>query len=295
MKLAACLLLLFSPAWAATDVDAAWSLLAGALADQNAAHRAQGLTALGNLPNNSRASQMAESALTDKEWSVRRAAAAALGEMDARSSIPKLQQALEDDTPDVVFAAARSLWVMGDRSARDVFLQILARERSDSPGVVKGAMRDAKSKAHNPAALAWMGLKQGAGMALGPFAMGVDVIEELVKDNSAAARALAASLLAEDSDPGSLSRLEDALEDKNWAVRVAAARAVGRRGSKSSLPKLQQRLQDDKEAVRCMAAASIVRLSLLPAPKPPVLRPRPKGQPKAPARTPAAPAQPSVK
>jgi hypothetical protein len=57
-------------------------------------------------------------------------------------------------------------------------------------------MRQAKHKLHNPGALAMMGVKESAGMFLGPVSMGITVFEELRKDGSASARTLATALLA---------------------------------------------------------------------------------------------------
>lgn len=134
-------------------------------------------------------------------------------------------------------------------------------ERHARPGVVRGSINAAKKKLHNPAALALLGVNEAAGARLGPFAMGVSVIEAFAKDNSAPTRTLCATLLASDNSPDSIHELEDALGDKNWVVRAAAAKALGNYPRKGVIPKLQEMLQDDKEPVRFMAAASLVRLT----------------------------------
>ncbi len=253
-------LLLIPLSLAAAQVDP-WAILTRGVAEENITKRTSALNALATLGGKRRAVALVEPALSDKEWSVRQASATALGQMGARSSIPKLQQALQDPVADVAFSAARALWDLGDRSGREIFLEVLTGERSDKPGSVRGAMRDARSKLRRPRSLAVMGLKEGAGFALGPFSMGIGVVEELLKDGGATARALSASLLASDPDPGSLRHLQAALADKNWAVRVAAARALGTQSDQASLPKLEARLEDEKDAVRYMAAASILRLN----------------------------------
>ncbi|HYM09191.1 MAG TPA: HEAT repeat domain-containing protein [Bryobacterales bacterium] len=261
---------------AATDPEAAaWAVLTHGATDPSVTKRAQALAALGTIGPLPRAAQLVEAGLSDKDWSVRQAAAASLGVMGSTSSIPKLRQALQDETPDVSFTAAKSLWEMGDRSGRDVFLEILAGERSDSPGLVRGAMRDAKAKFHNRSGLALMGVKEGAGYALGPFAIGVTLLEDALKDSTATARALSAGLLGTDTDPQSFQQLGEALGDKNWIVRAAAAKALGARSDKTVIPKLQARLEDDKDPVRYMAAASIIRLSI-PKAKPRPLRRAPR-------------------
>src|SRR5439155_24179195 len=77
----------------------------------------------------------------------------------------------------------------------------------------------------------------------------------------APSRALAANLLAKDSDAQSLEQLEQALDDKNAGVRAAAASALGRRFSRSSIRKLEPLLEDKAEGPRYMAAAAIIRLT----------------------------------
>jgi HEAT repeat protein len=223
-----------------------------------------------------------EAALIDKEVEMRQTAAAALGDIKSRASIPKLKEALSDVAPEVSFTAARALWNMGDKSGRDIFMEVLAGERADSGGLLKSSMRDAKAKLHNPAALAMLGIKESAGMFLGPFAMGFTVFEELRKDASASARTLSAALLSTDDDPNTISSLEGALQDKNWIVRAAAAKALSARSSTGSVTKLVPLLEDKQEGARDIAAAAIIKLDVdarkarvkkTPAPKKPVAQP----------------------
>src|SRR5437868_3248731 len=134
--------------------------------------------------------------LNGKQPEVRQAAAATLGDIKSKTSIPKLKKALEDESPDVSFTAAHALWRLGDPTGREIFEAVLAGERSDNPGLIKGSLRDARNRLYNPKGLALMGIKEGVGMFLGPAAMGITVFEELRKDAGASARVLSASILA---------------------------------------------------------------------------------------------------
>jgi HEAT repeat protein len=58
------------------------------------------------MPDDATAQGIAEKALADDKPEVRSAAAAALGDMKSRTSIPKLKKALDDDDPSVALAAA---------------------------------------------------------------------------------------------------------------------------------------------------------------------------------------------
>src|SRR5579863_4652978 len=98
-----------------TPTDKAWLILQQGLANKRAEKRANAVRALRLLPNNPKALEMAESALTDPNPKVRAAAAKALGPMGAVSSVPKLKAALVDKEPVVVLAAAHSLFLLGDR------------------------------------------------------------------------------------------------------------------------------------------------------------------------------------
>lgn len=253
------------------------------------ARRQEALAALGTMGANRRAVRLVEAALSDKDPSVRQLAAQNLGEMHARSSIPKLKAALDDESAEVSFAAARSLWQMGDHSGRDVFMQILAGDRSSSSGMVKGQVQNAKKQLQDPRALAIIGAKEAAGSLFGPAGWGIKIVEEVTKDRSASARAMSAALLGRDPTPEALQELDDALGEKNWLIRSAAAQALGGTGRREQVALLEPLLEDQKPAVRYMAAASILRLSTVPASAAPV--------PGSPSKSPApavAPPTPST-
>jgi HEAT repeat protein len=250
--------------------SSAWEVMNHALSEGNPAKRVQAITALSSITEAPHVLDLLEASLSDKDPMVRQSAAAVLGEAKARPAIPLLKKALDDESAEVSFTAARALWEMGDQSGREILWGVLAGDHKTGPGMIKGGIRDAKSKLHNPGALAKIGIDQAAGF-LGPFSMGVWFAEDLLKDKGAPARALSAKLLASDPDPSSAEQLEQALEDKNSAVRAAAARAIGQRSKADKIPKLEPLLTDGNDGVRDMAAAAIIRLSQ-PAAKLPARR-----------------------
>jgi HEAT repeat protein len=247
----------------------AWEVLNQGVTDKNADRRKQSIAAVASIGLTPEAIKLLESALLDDEdVVVRQTAAASLGQMKSRQSISALQKALDDRSGEVAFQAAKSLWEMGDRSARDTLQEVLTGQRKDATGVREGAMRDAKAKLHSPRALAKIGIKEASGALLGPFSLGVNAAEEMLKDTGAAGRTSAATLLAQDCDDRTLQLLIQTLkQDKNAAVKAAAARGVGTCGTKDSIPTLEQHLSDSHDAVKFMAAAAIVKLSMSgPAP-----------------------------
>jgi HEAT repeat protein len=241
--------------------ESAWHTLTMGVTDTNPNKRKLAVAGLEGGGNHPKLAAMAENALSDKDVDVRQTAAAVLGVMKASGSIPKLISALDDDAPEVSFTAARSLWLMGDRTGLEILTEVLAGERSNSSGLMKSSLREAKHTLKNPSALTRLGIREGAGMFLGPFGMGFMVYDELRKDGSATARVLSASALATDKDPKTIAPLEEALSDKNRIVRAAAAKALGERNSKTSIPKVASLLDGDTDQARFTAAAAVIRLS----------------------------------
>jgi HEAT repeat protein len=240
----------------------AWEVLRQGLADKNPETRRQSVTAAGSIGANvSEAVKFVEDGLKDMDTLVRQTAAAELGEMKAKQSIPALKTALDDPSAEVAFAAAKSMWDMGDNTGRNLIEDVLTGQQRASQGMVSGAVQDAKRKMHEPRTLTLMGLKEASGALLGPFNIGVVAAEQAFKDGSAGARALAATLLARECDTESLRLLEKACtDDKSWAVKATVAKTLGQCGNRDSIPTLERNLSDSHAAVRFMAAAAIIRI-----------------------------------
>ena len=244
-----------------TEPPHPWQILTSGATDHNSMRRAEAVAALGTMPPSPRVLHLVENALDDKDSSIRQLAAMNLGQMRERRSIPRLKKALNDPSPEVSFAAAKSLWTMGDHSGRDVFIRILSGEKSSSSGVIKDEVEATKKKLDDKRKLAIIGATEAASSLFGPAGWGLKIVEEITRDRSASARAMSAILLSHDASLDGLRELQDALFDKNWIVRAAAAQALGASRHRDQIPYLRPLLDDDKPAVRFMAAASILRLS----------------------------------
>jgi HEAT repeat protein len=253
----------------AQPVKTAWDLLKPGLADTNPLNRRQAVTAVGAVGLDPEAIRLVEEALKgDSDSLIRATAAAELGEMKSRQSFPALKAALGDPAGEVGFAAARSLWDMGDKTGRGFLEDVVAGQQKATDDGVKGAVHKTKRMAHDPKAMAVLGAKEASGALLGPFNIGVIASEQAFKNTAESARMLALNLLAEDCDSQTLKLLETAATgDRPWAVKAAAAKAVGRCGYPEAIPKLEQNLADSNAAVRFMSAAAIIRLSKLNEPR----------------------------
>jgi HEAT repeat protein len=244
---------------AQSPVQKAYDTLTEALQDTNPARRVEALIAMGVIRPDAKSVTLVEGMLSDKDYGTRQAACSTLGEMKSRASIPKLQDALEDKSPEVVFAAARALYAMGDPGGRAVLIAVLTGDRPDSSGLITSSLRDAKLKLHDPKSLILIGVNQGAGF-LGPFGVGVPIAEMLMKDKEASGKTAAILLLSTDSTEASKHAIQTALSDKNWTVRAAAARAAASRDITAFTDEVIALEDDKREEVRYTAAAAAIRL-----------------------------------
>ncbi len=235
----------------------AWDLLLGGIREDSATKRATAIRVLSLLTGETRAVTLATHALSDPKAQVRVAAAIALGELHAKSAIPKLEEALSDKEPLVALAAAHSLLTMKDTLAYEVYYEILTGERKGSKSLVAGEIDTLK----DPKKMALLGFQEGIGFV--PFAgIGYTAIRTIVKDDSSPVRAAAAKVLVNDPD----SATEDALiqaatDDKHELVRTACLDALARRGNPAAIDRIAPALSDDKDSVKYTAAAAIVHLS----------------------------------
>jgi hypothetical protein len=207
-----------------------------------------------------RVTVLLESALTDNIAGVRVAACDVLGQIKARTSVPKLQAALSDKVNEVVFAAAKALYGMDDPQGRAVMQAILLGERSDASGFISGGIRDMKLKLHDPTQVLLLGAESAAGFIVPGGGVIGPAGEGLMKDKQASGQTVAALLLATDTTPESLDSLRRALMEKNWTVRAAAARAIAIRNAAGLYDNVASLLADKKEEVQYSAAASMIRL-----------------------------------
>jgi HEAT repeat protein len=240
-----------------TPVERAWLTLQQGLANKRAEKRASAVRALRLLPNNSRAQEMAEKALADQSPKVRAAAARALGPMGAVSSVPKLKAVLNDKEPAVVLAAARSLFLLGDRNeAYEIDYEVLIGERKGADSFVASGINELK----DPKAVAMMGFETGIGFV--PFGgEGYEVFKRASKDDGTPIRAAAAKELATDGDSKIDTALANACSDKKWSVRAAAVYAIAKRDDPALLNAIIPVLDDKSDIVRYDASAAVLRLS----------------------------------
>jgi HEAT repeat protein len=219
--------------------------------------------------------------LSDKDVQVRLAAISSLSDLKNDRTIPALRKALDDDVPEVAFAAARSLWALNDTDGKAALLSILSGETKASSGFIAKQKRDAIRMMHTPKTTFLFALRQGVGFAPVPgLGAGVSSMQALLSDPSVSGRATAALLLEKEKDQPTIAALRDALKDKDWSVRAAGVHALILQDDPAMQADIAPLLDDKNEPVRLRAAAGYLRLE--------TIKNRPKVQPKPPRKKPAA-------
>ena len=239
----------------------AWKRITEATSSGRVRERAGALQALASAGDRPEAVRILENAMEDPRPEIRKAAAYALGQMQAHAAIPRLRQALDDQAPAVRVAAARALWVMHDFSGSDLLIRIVERRAPAEEAKLRQEWHEALHRVDNPSGVFLLALQQGIGFLPGPSFLAIPLFRELTKDKAAPGRATAATLLGQEHAEAAVEALELALVDPEPVVRAAAAVALGKSGRPEEIVQIGPLLHDHKPAVRIAAAVAIARLS----------------------------------
>jgi HEAT repeat protein len=197
---------------------------------------------------------------------VRQAVVASLAEVKSKSATAALHKAMEDEVPEVSFAAAKVLWARRDPAGKAALLAVLAGESKTSSNFFSKQKREALRLMHTPRTAFLFALHQGVGFAPVPgLGQGIASMQGILTDSGVSGRASAALLLGADPSPATLEALKDALKDNDASVRAAAVHSLSLRNDPALKPVLEPMLEDSKEMVRLRAAAGYLRLSAIQA------------------------------
>ena len=239
-------------------------ILGNALKDKNPDTRKEAVIALSIAAQREPLVSMLESKLDDKDVEVRLAAVASLLDLKNKRTAAALRRALQDDVPEVSFAAAKALWALNDQAGKQALLSVLSGRSKTSSGFLSKQKRETLRMMHTPRTMFLFALKEGVAFAPIPGAgAGVSSMQALLSDPGVSGRAAAALLLSRERDAPTFQALREALSDKDWSVRAAAVHALALRNDPALQPDLKPLLDDKKEAVRLRAAAAYLRLESL--------------------------------
>ena len=200
--------------------------------------------------------------LHDKDAEVRLAAVSCLSEVKTTAVAAELRKTLEDDVPEVSFAAAKALWTQRDPAGKLALMAVLAGETKATSGFLSKQKREALRMMHTPRTALMFAARTGAAFAPIPgLGTGITSMQAILSHPEVSGRAAAALLLAQRSDPAMLESLKDALTDKDASLRAAAVHSLALTNKTGFKKNISPLLADDKEGVRLRAAAAYLRLS----------------------------------
>ena len=254
-----------APSTAALPIETqARDIIERAVKDKNPDTRKQAATALSlGGPREPFVSQL-DSMLDDKDVEVRLAVVSSLADLKAKPTLAALRKALNDDVPEVGFAAAKALYGRNDPAGKAALLSVLSGETKVASGFITKQKRDAIRMMHTPRPLIMFALKQGIGFAPVPgLGEGISSMQGILSDPGVSGRALAALLLGKEKDVATLQALREGLMDKDASVRAAAVHSLALRNDPVLQPDLVPLLDDRKESVRLRAATGYLRLQMI--------------------------------
>lgn len=245
----------------------AWKILSEAMADtKHPQVRIQALAALGLL-RSAKSEKMIADAMNDPDLDVRTAAILAAGQAKDRNLTSNIRNLLDDKEPQVAFAAAMTLWKMGDKSGEDILASVVDGERSANPTMMNGTKHRISRDLHDPAMLARLGALQGAAMLLGPFGFGITAVEYMHQSGADLSRVAAIEQISQERTEPIHRELIAALTDKDPSVRAAAAKALADYHDPGTRKAVYGLTVDPKLPVRLTGAAAYLRTTGTPGPE----------------------------
>src|SRR5262245_4121800 len=211
----------------ATTPEKCTEMLMKALQDRNPDTRKQAVAALSLAAESGPLFDQLEKMMDDKDVEVREAVVAGLSEVKTRKATEALHKALQDEVPEVSFAAAKALWQRRDPEGKKALLAVLERENKTSSGFFSKNMREALRMMHTPRTTFLFAVRQGIGFVPIPgIGEGIASMQGILTDAGVSGRATAALLIGREKDPDTLEALKDALSDKDASVRAAAVHSL---------------------------------------------------------------------
>jgi HEAT repeat protein len=251
---------------AAGELDRkAEAILEEALASKNPDTRKQAVAALSLAASREPyLSRVIQALNDDKDVEVRLAAISSLSEVKNKTVTAALRKSLEDEVPEVSFAAAKALWALRDPAGRRALMAVLEGENKSSSGFLSKQKREALRMMHTPKTALLFAARQGAGFAPIPgLGGGISSMQAILTDPAVSGRAAAALLLGQQSDAATMGALKAALQEKDASLRAAAVHCLALKNRPSLKTDIAPLLDDDKESVRLRAAAAYTRLSAM--------------------------------
>ena len=203
-----------------------------------------------------------EMLIKDKDSLVREAALVSAGELRDQAAIKSVQEALQDEVPEVAFAAARTLFKLKQPEGKRFLIEIIDKDTKAKSGFAQAKLRDVIRRMKRPKSAILFVTQQGIGFVPVPgLGEGFSAMNSLIGDAETSARATALLLLASDKSLQVRRVIENAFNDTDWSMRAAATQIAAMRNEPSWRQRLIPLFEDTNVRVRYKAAAAFLRLS----------------------------------
>ena len=242
------------------------ALLTAGAADAEPDTRREVAVALSAIPGRDPVANLLETLAKDKDALVREAAVVSIGELKDPKLTKAAEDALEDNVPEVAFAAARTLFQLKQTDGRRALIEIVEKETKAKSGFVRAKLRDVSRRMTRPKSAFVFVTRQGIGFVPVPgVGAGFSALVSLVGDAEFSARATALLTLAPDNSAEVRNVIEDAFTDNDWSMRAAAIQIASSRNERRWRSRVIPLFEDTNRRVRYRSAVALLRLDGSPA------------------------------
>ena len=185
-----------------------------------------------------------------------------IGELRDARLAKAAREALNDEVPEVSFAAARTLFKLRQPEGRQALIEIVEKESKAKSNFVRAKLRDTWRRMKTPKSAIFFAVQQGAGFVPVPgFGEGVSALSGILSDPDFSARATSLIMLSSDRTAEVSHIVEESFMDDEWSMRAAAVQIAALRRQRTWRSHLVPLLDDTSRKVRYRAAACYLRLS----------------------------------
>jgi HEAT repeat protein len=208
------------------------------------------------------ASSLLGELIRDKDHLVRVAALGSVGELRDPRLAKSAREALDDEVPEVSFAAARTLFKLKQPEGRQALIEIVEKESKAKSGFLRAKLRDTWRRMKTPKSALFFAVQQGAGFVPVPgFGEGVSAMSSMLSDPDFSARATSLVMLSADRSPEIRQIVVQSFVDEEWSMRAAAVQIAAMRTERTWRSHLVPLVDDTNRKVRYRAAACYLRLN----------------------------------
>lgn len=266
-------LLVFSACLWAGPLDDARRALTEAAHNKEGDERREAALALSLVLAKDPIAALLDHLVTDKDYQVRVAAIDTVGELNDKSRVDLLKSALNDDVPEVAFAAAKALYNLKDPAGLQALFSVYEGETKGRSGYFQKEMRDSWRRLKTPRSAFLFAVQNGVGFVPVPgVGAGYNALLGILSDSQFSARAVSLLAICKTNNSTCNEILPLSFDDDDWTVRAAAIHIVTTRNLTAMKPRIADLIADKKNKVRLRAAAGYLRMESNRSTKPQPVR-----------------------